>query len=263
MINYVLRTKEYGQGRPIYFLHGLALDMTSMIETYEPLFENQETFRRVYIDLPGMGLSPTRSEIKNSDDVLELIEAFILKNSKGEDFLLCGHSYGGYLCQGLAYKLKEKVARFFLTCPVVIANHDKRQVEKHKNIISRKPIVSNNQSFYKDYLSMNVIISEATWQMYQQRIIPGLIHFDNHFWETITAEHYPFTFETQLATSIKKQKGTILVGEFDHVTGYKDHQELYGKLLNVQVIKKSGHNLFIDQKKILVDYFNEFLENLS
>lgn len=52
-----LNTTVIGTGYPVVFLHGLALDMTSMQAWYEPLLSNQPV-QRIYIDLPGMGGEP-------------------------------------------------------------------------------------------------------------------------------------------------------------------------------------------------------------
>ncbi|MBX8978143.1 alpha/beta hydrolase, partial [Enterococcus gallinarum] len=90
--------KEFGSGKLIYFIHGNSLNLESMIEFYEPFFETNQSFRRIYLDIPGMGDSYLKPSINNSDDILEETYSFILDHSNNKNFSLCGHSYGGYLC---------------------------------------------------------------------------------------------------------------------------------------------------------------------
>lgn len=39
----------------------------------EPLFEKRSGWKRIYIDLPGMGFSKPQPSIQNSDDILDAI----------------------------------------------------------------------------------------------------------------------------------------------------------------------------------------------
>jgi len=49
---------DWGQGFPIIFLHGFGPDHRMMTGCMEPIFRGHEDFRRIYIDLPGMGKTP-------------------------------------------------------------------------------------------------------------------------------------------------------------------------------------------------------------
>jgi len=63
----------------------------------EPIFAKKTGYKRIYIDLPGMGKTKAADWIINSDVMLEIVMAFIQKVIPGERFLLVGQSYGGYL----------------------------------------------------------------------------------------------------------------------------------------------------------------------
>lgn len=52
-------------------------------------------FRRIYLDLPGMGKSGAGDWIKNADVMLEVVKEFIRQVIKEESFLMVGLSYGG------------------------------------------------------------------------------------------------------------------------------------------------------------------------
>jgi len=46
-----------GEGKPIIMLHGYYVDHRLMTGCMEPVLSSKEGFKRIYIDLPGMGKS--------------------------------------------------------------------------------------------------------------------------------------------------------------------------------------------------------------
>ena len=63
--------KEYGEGKPVIFIHGWPVDHRMMADLFEPIFTKIQSYRRIYLDLPGMGKTPSVNWIKNSDDMLK------------------------------------------------------------------------------------------------------------------------------------------------------------------------------------------------
>lgn len=47
--------EDIGEGKPILMIHGFSPDSRLMTGCMEPLFTNRTGYRRIYIDLPGMG----------------------------------------------------------------------------------------------------------------------------------------------------------------------------------------------------------------
>lgn len=256
-----LHVQKFGSGLPIYFLHGHALNSESMKTFYEAHFALYPQFQRIYLDLPGMGSSPLAATHKNTDSILAELFTFIQEDAQGQPFLLSGHSYGGYLCLGLAHLLEEQVAGLFLTCPVVKARHNERQVARHQQI-RLAPIAADVQNtYFSDYLSMNVQIKPSSWQGYQQAIIPGLEQGIAPFWDELTDEDYALSFESSLTEKLISTTGTILVGAYDQVVGYRDHQTLFANTpeITLQLLEKSGHNLPLDEPERFGQAFTSFL----
>lgn len=50
-INY----KIIGEGKPAIIIHGLRADLNLMKACMEPVFSDHSGYKRIYIDLPGMG----------------------------------------------------------------------------------------------------------------------------------------------------------------------------------------------------------------
>ena len=81
-----------GEGIPIVFLHGLYLDRESTMFFFEPQVRFNG-FKRIYIDLPGMGSSiATPSASANS--IFDSLKNFIVSIVGQKKFILFGHSYG-------------------------------------------------------------------------------------------------------------------------------------------------------------------------
>ena len=82
---------EIGEGKPILFIHGWSPDHRMMRGCFEPIFSEKKGYRRIYLDLPGMGQTPVKSWIQNSDDILEILCEFIhhvIRNKTSSDLHL-------------------------------------------------------------------------------------------------------------------------------------------------------------------------------
>jgi pimeloyl-ACP methyl ester carboxylesterase len=49
---------EQGEGSPLLALHGAGVDHREVMACLEPVFDALTGHRRIYVDLPGMGLTP-------------------------------------------------------------------------------------------------------------------------------------------------------------------------------------------------------------
>ena len=67
---------EHGTGRTVVVLHGADVDHREVEACFEPAFSGIEGLRRVYPDLPGMGLSPAPETLRGGDDVFR--EYFVM-----------------------------------------------------------------------------------------------------------------------------------------------------------------------------------------
>jgi pimeloyl-ACP methyl ester carboxylesterase len=129
--NISLNYEIIGEGKPIVMLHGYYADHRLMTGCMEPIFADKREYKRIYLDLPGMGKSESAEWIRNSDDLLYIIVDFIEKILPKEKFLLVGQSYGGYLSRGIIYKMAGRVDGILLICPVIIPEYNNREVEQH------------------------------------------------------------------------------------------------------------------------------------
>ena len=143
MINY----EDIGEGQAVYFIHGNSIDLESNYLFYEPLFEGKD-FRRIYIDLPGMGESDADRRLESTNDILDVVLSLIETLTPGEPLVLVGHSFGGYMCLGIMDRLEERVSAGFVTCPVVEGQMKYRKLEELNQQIDEDFEVTDNKSYY-------------------------------------------------------------------------------------------------------------------
>jgi len=116
-----------GEGFPVLMLHGYGIDHNVMVGCMEPLFKSRPGYRRIYIDLPGMGQSKAPEWLTNSDQVLDIVVEFSEKAINGS-FLVAGESYGGYIARGMVNKISSRIDGVLLICPVMVGERSKRQL---------------------------------------------------------------------------------------------------------------------------------------
>lgn len=246
MINH----KIFGEGIPIYFIHGNSLSLESMEVIYEPVFKNTN-YMRIYIDLPGMGDSKADYTIDSSSKMIEVLLEKIDNITPHQQFYLVGHSYGGYLSLGINLEREDNVLGLFLTCPVVNAENNKRTIEKHRNVIEDS--ININDEFFKDYLDMNVLINSNTWEMYQRLIKPGIVKCDMKYIEFLGREdnkYYKLGNENELLNTSNRL--TLVLGQYDNVVGFKDQiNKVLDNNCELHLVNNAGHNLMIDDTRFL------------
>ncbi|MFC6181184.1 alpha/beta fold hydrolase [Lactiplantibacillus daowaiensis] len=262
-----LYTEVIGTGYPVVFLHGLALDMTSMQAWYEPLLA-QQPIQRIYLDLPGMGKSPAVPLAQaNSDAILAGVQATIQALIGHTNYAVVGHSYGGYLALGLAYQ-DSHVSQLFTTCPAFTAVSDQRILAQHDTESHGSINYQTNLNKVPAYEQMSVILSPQTWQAYQQQILPGIARCDVAFIHQLQRAHsayYRFSFEPELQAATLSQPQTMLLGRADNQVGYQEQLAYLQRQpqSTVGVFKRAGHNLPLDQPDLLAAYFKEFVTTLT
>jgi pimeloyl-ACP methyl ester carboxylesterase len=119
-----------GTGRPILMIHRFGPDHRLMLGCMEPLFTKKRGWRRIYLDLPGMGRTPGPEWLSNSDQMLDVVQRFADQVLPGEPYCVAGQSFGGYLAQGLAAQDSSRIQGMLLLCPAVYADAARRNLPK-------------------------------------------------------------------------------------------------------------------------------------
>ena len=163
-IHYVEHGAASGEAEHVaVFLHGFSIDHRMNVAVFEPAFGGRPGWRRIYLDLPGMGRSPASSSVCSTDDVFRVTRAAIDALAPGR-FALAGGSYGGYLALGVAAADPDRVTGLSLLVTMV-ADRDQRDVPAHR-VLFREDGVEGSELFEE----VAVVITAETVRRTEEEI---------------------------------------------------------------------------------------------
>ena len=258
--------EEAGAGKPMLIIHGNGPDHRMMMACMEPVFSGQEPYRRIYIDLPGMGLTPAADWIRSSDDMLRAVKLMIEALIPDERFVLVGQSYGGYLARGLLREYAGIMDGLMLLCPCVIAESSMREIPAHEAMVRDAGVLEElSTADREEFTSIAVVQNRETWERFDREILSGLKLADGAFMERIKAEGgYPFSFEAD-ADPVFDKPSLIITGRQDSLTGFKDALKLIDTYPHATfaVLDRAGHNLHLEQEELFRVLTAEWLARVS
>ncbi|MBC6973307.1 alpha/beta hydrolase [Bacillus sp. Xin] len=252
-----------GEGKPVILFHGCSVDHRLMMGCMESVFHRHAGYKRIYIDLPGMGKSTAPNWINSSDVLLDVLILVIEKIIPDENFLLVGESYGGYLSRAILSKMSQRVDGLLLICPVIIAVHKARTVPKHNRIISDDEFLNKLSSDErKEFCELAVIANEYTYNRYKEEIKPGLTTANTKFVETLQSN---YTLSCNTDGQKYDKPVLLLAGRQDIIVGYQDLLEVIEEYprATFAVLDMAGHNLQIEQPELFESLVREWMKRIE
>lgn len=245
-----------GEGIPILMIHGYTPDHVLMTGCMEPIFKQKEGWQRIYIDLPGMGITKSYEDISCSDEMLDAVLEFIDLLIPDKKYLVAGESYGGYIARGIIAKRSECILGSAFICPLIIPDAEIRQTEEHQVMkVDREFMNDLTQEEQEEFRLNSVILDEYNWSRYNKDIKSGIALADMEFLQKLK-QNYAFSFE--IDQSAYSNPALFLLGRQDSIVGYKDALALMNMYPrgSFAVLDSAGHNLQIEQP----DIFNSLME---
>ncbi len=239
---------SHGKGLPLIIIHGFYLDSICMERAIEESSIALSGFKRIYIDLPGMGQSPRHSLFNNSDIMLDLVCEFIRALVEDHPFIVMGFSYGGYLAQGVASRFEGQVTGEALICPVVIPDFKKRK----KAVITNKEI---DEDFFalmsdtqKESVEDMVVINPRAFKRYEADFSRAIALADAEFLQELYNKNYASGYIDN-DNKVHNHKCLLLLGYQDSVVGYQDMLDKLSQYPNatVSLHTNASHSFFLEQ----------------
>ena len=256
-----------GEGKPILFLHGYGFGYSHQdwLEIVEPFFKDMNGWKRIYIDLPGMGKTPGADWIKSSDDYLDMVLRFIDILFPDQKIVLAGYSYGGYLAQGVEHKKLEYIEGLCLLAPATRRRPD-RNTPEHVVLIENKELLAElppdvAEGIAGFYVVQNRKLIDLVKESLDKPIL-GDEDFLNRFPES--GKLY-FSFDVEKPDQKFTKPALIVTGRQDSVIGYQDQWlilENYPRA-TFAVLDRAGHGLMIEQEQLFLALFGEWLERVK
>jgi len=248
LVHYV----EHGVGVPLVALHGAGVDHREIEAAIEAIVPDTR-YRRIYPDLPGMGLS-TADGLTCNDDVVTLLGDFIDRLGAGP-VLLLGHSYGAYLARGVAARRPDVVLGLALVCPVAERS---RSVPGHdvvrQDADAYDELEPAQRAGFDDYF---VSRTQATARRYRDHVAPSTELVDEAALGRIFAGWTVDVGETAFSAPT-----LVVAGRRDSVVGYADAVELLERYprATLAVIEDAGHALMHERPKLLAALLGDWLD---
>lgn len=259
----VLRYEVYGSGAPVIMLHGWGMDHRIMTGCMEPIFRDQpRSFMRIYVDLPGMGLSEASENIKNADNILEVILAFIDHIIPNRNFLIAGESFGGYLSRGIIKQRDAQVSGVILLCPLMYPGYRKGTVEPLTVMEKEEDFLRTlSEQERSSFEYLNVILTKKVWERFKEDIYGAILHQNTHFLNEVL--NGAFSFDADELEQPFDKPCLILTGKQDTEVGYRDQFKLLSLYTNATYValNRAGHNLQIEQPKLFYQIVSKWLDD--
>jgi pimeloyl-ACP methyl ester carboxylesterase len=237
-------------------LHGFTPDHRLMTGCCEPVFAGDQGWRRIYLDLPGMGRTAAPPDLGSTDHVFEVVRTAVQRLVPEGRYVLVGESYGGYLARGLVAADLSRVAGLALICPMVVAEHERRDVPAHRVLVRDSFAEALPQG--TEFDENTVRQTEQTYRRMQEQIVVGLDIADEPALDRIR-ETWAGTFA--LETAVYGGPALFVLGRQDSVVGYRDAWRILESYprATFAVLDLAGHNAQIEQPELFETLLGEWL----
>lgn len=261
--------EEHGEGRPILFLHGWTMNRRLEIADYEPIFAERSGWRRIYPDLPGMGLSVAH-EISCQDDMLAALLTFIDKVLPGERFVLAGTSLGGYLARGIAVRLRERVDGLLLRVPCIVPDTGKRHLPPAEPLVRNEALLAPLDP--AERTALGEVLVQAPDYLSAMRakvrdfVAPAIASCAPFVPEMrLDPRRYAFSFDLAAAEKSFGKPVLLVAGRQDTTVGYRDAWEILESYprATFAVLDRADHVWPVELPALLAALVDDWLERIT
>ncbi len=261
--------EEHGEGQPIVFLHGWTMNRRVETSVYEPIFSTRPGWRRIYPDLPGMGLSVAKA-IGSQDDVLAAMLAFLDHRLAGAPFVLAGTSLGGYLARAIAARRREQVRGLLLRVPAVIADTGKRLLPAFEPLVRDASVMAAIDPAEREAMGPMLVEVPAYVEMAQRRfrtlVQPAIAGTAPWALEMRTdPARYGFSFDLAAAEKSFTKPALVITARQDTIAGYRDAWDIIESYprATFAVVDRATHGWPSESTDLLAALVDDWLERIE
>jgi pimeloyl-ACP methyl ester carboxylesterase len=258
----VVHYETFGEGIPIIMLHGWYLDHRSMVADLEPIFKTRQGWKRLYLDLPGMGRTQGMSWITNNDHMLAVVQGFIDNVIPEQRFVVAGYSYGGYLARGIVYRKFAMMDGLLLIAPITAPNHLDSSAKL--TLARSETIMSGLTTEESNIFDLAVVQSREALDYIRSYVIPAIRVADLEFIKKLSGK---FSFDVDVLSEPFDKPTLILMGRQDSYVGYRDSWSIVENYprATFAILDRSGHFLGRpgEQEKLFVALIHEWLDRVK
>lgn len=258
-----LSMTSVGSGLPVVGLHGFGPDHRLMSGLLEPVFQNRPGYRRVYLDLPGCGGSPSVG-VNSTGDIVDVLDGNLRHHLGQDPFVLVGESYGGYLPRELTRRHPSQVLGMALVCPVAVPSPTRRILPAHEGIAGDEAFLATLADDEREsFTSISVVQTAEQYVRFRDEIACGLAITDapalDRIQQRYALDHWPEDSDRYTGPTL------IIAGRQDSVVGYVDQWGLleHYPRATFTVLDRAGHNGHLEQAGLVNALLNEWLDRVE
>jgi len=258
-----LHTVAHGRGRPVVILHGGGLDHRHMMDALEPVFGSTQGWRRLYVDLPGHGHSPTDDGISSQDDVLASVIAHCDALLPGKRFAVIGESRGSYLAQGIASRCPDRLLGMMLVCAGGMSPDGRHRLPEHRTLVPFETPTGDLPEALRARVARLVVQTPGIVEKIRQTKLPAAERADRAMAERI-AGHFTFSFDPVSGPPFDKP-ALILNGRQDSIAGYAEVIDALDHYPHATfaVLDRAGHSLSWERPEAFATLTRDWLRRME
>lgn len=208
-----------GQGRPILFVHGWTMDHRDEAWDYEPIFRMVEGWQRVYVDLPGMGMSADTA-IGDQAAILQRLQAFAAREFGDTPLAIAGTSAGAYLAQALA--LQRPTAGLLLRMPMTVPDDRLRDRDAATVLVGRVDSTREPASPDDAAIVQTRCYLESLARKERERVVPAQALANRELLDPVRSDPARYALPADASRAKVDAPALIIAGRQDASVGYRD-----------------------------------------
>ncbi len=254
---------EAGDGRPIVMLHGLPGDHRFLLHHLEPVFETRPGWRRIYLDLPGMGGTPIGAAT-SVDDMLAIVLDGIEGLIGTTPFAVAGVSFGGHLAHGVLARCPDRVDGVMLWAPSMWTDGREPRLPPFEPLFTDAATVASVAPDEQAWLGIAVIRTPETLEAFRAAVKPGVQIADIG---ALRRLEQPLALSAENTTLLSPfaRPSLIVTGRQDSECGYLDAWELVDRLprATFAVLDRAGHAVAAERRALFRMLVDDWLDRME
>lgn len=249
-----------GMGKPVLLLHGFGEDST--------VWQNQVNFlekdyQLIVPDIPGSGASELTGDV-SMEGIAEVVKQ-VAEAEEIEDFVLIGHSMGGYATLAFVEKHSAMLKGFGLFHSSAYADTTEKKETRRKGIGFIKQ--HGGKEFFKT--STPNLFSDQTKEE-NPELIKSFLETMPDFSKNALVDYYEAMMARPDRTEVlqnTKLPVLFIIGEHDKAVPFEDSLELSSlpAISSVHILKNSGHMGMLEEPQksnaALLEFLDEVLKS--